>query len=40
MELIELMCDSCHEFFEVTESQYNKMDRPLCFDCTNAICEE
>ena len=40
MELLELMCDSCHVFFEINEKDYDDSERQLCLDCEQAIKED
>lgn len=39
MELVEVMCDSCHELFEIYEKDYDESERQLCVECENAIKE-
>lgn len=39
MELVETMCDSCHELFEIDETQYDEAERQLCLECEIAIKE-
>lgn len=40
MELVEVMCDSCHELFEIDEKNYDDTERQLCLDCETAIKED
>lgn len=35
--IIELMCSSCHDFFEIFEKDYDESERPLCLECETAI---
>lgn len=37
MELIEIMCDSCHDLYEFYENDFDSSERSLCFECETAI---